>query len=1046
MLILVEILVVALLAIAVSRFAPQPWRGRILNVLKAWVTVRAFWLLLDHQVKMDPAQIEALHLSGEVPKDATHVAAWRLILAQIALIDARTFFTFVGLAAGIKFVGILASMYRWLVLLRGQGIDFPFRHIFGSFLIGRFIGTFLPSTAGLDGYKLYDAARFSGKTVEVTATTAIEKVMGVFGIFLSFLVALPFGIKIFGDNGPMVAAITVPLALGLIGALLAVLWFPGLVQWLLLRLPIPGKARLEGIVMRVAHAASAYRDKKLLVLFALGLSFVVHFTTAAMYYFTAFAAGAVDPEFWPIVFGSSIQIFATVVSPFTIAGEGIREAAQYVLLHKEIGAAASIVSAALGFWAAEALTLFGGFFWWLRPADYKPGYCRVDGVQVDYEAAARAAVSLETDEDRARQAARPAGDVPSLGARIGAAAYTGLGAGIIAGLLVGGIETLVIAREGLGADQQVLWYGPLAYALLLGLGGLVGGALLGVLPMERREIRGWTASLVLLALGLGPALLITMFRLRRDVFHEQMPPLPVLAGVLGTATLVGALLFFVGPRLLAGGAGRALGAIPALLLGALVIGGGAVAGRALYPGTPPTPTPPAVPAALADKPNLLLIVVDTLRADALSCYGGPVEAPNICGVAKEDGTVFTGFAHASWTKPSFASILTSMLPSTHNTMSKTATLPQDIELVSEALQKHDYATGGIVANINLAPSFGFQQGYDEYMYLSPDYLFAAEESSSKLIAYQIGRKVALRLKPGHRVTDYFQDAETVTGVADDWLTRHKDSRWFMLLHYMDPHDPYFERPYNGKGVARVDADHPDPSKAAYMRELYYGGVRFTDEWIGKVEARMRELGIWDDTMIVITADHGEEFMEHGGWWHGTTLYEEQIHVPLLVKWPKGKVGAPPRVADHPVRHIDIAPTLLTQAGAEIPAAMQGKDLAIPMAQRSEADRMLYAEEDHEGNVLRAIRTHKWKLIEANAGNPRGLPPTELFAIDTDPNEKQNVALQNAAMKAEMHQHAEAQRQLAASQAVEGGEQVKLTKEECEKLRVLGYVQDCDAVN
>jgi arylsulfatase A-like enzyme len=231
-----------------------------------------------------------------------------------------------------------------------------------------------------------------------------------------------------------------------------------------------------------------------------------------------------------------------------------------------------------------------------------------------------------------------------------------------------------------------------------------------------------------------------------------------------------------------------------------------------------------------------------------------------------------------------------------------------------------------------------------------------------------------------------------------------------------------------------------------MRELYYGGVRFTDEYIGKVEAHLRGLGIWDDTMIVITADHGEEFMEHGGWWHGTTLYEEQIHVPLLVKWPKGKVGAPARVDDHPVRHIDIVPTLLTQAGAPIPAAMQGIDLAVPMAQRSEADRMAYAEEDHEGNVLRSIRTSEWKLIEANPGNPRGLPDVELFAIDSDPKETQNVAPQNAPVTAEMRQHAEAQRQLAASQAVEGGEQAKLTREECEKLRVLGYVQDCDSVN
>ena len=286
----------------------------------------------------------------------------------------------------------------------------------------------------------------------------------------------------------------------------------------------------------------------------------------------------------------------------------------------------------------------------------------------------------------------------------------------------------------------------------------------------------------------------------------------------------------------------------------------------------------------------------------------------------------------------------------------------------------------------------------------------------------------------------------MTRVADDWLARHKDSRFFLLLHYMDPHDPYFPHPYTGEAIARVEADDPDPSRAAQMRELYDGEIRFTDEHIGMVEAKLRELGIWDDTMIVITADHGEEFHEHGGWWHGTTLYEEQIRVPLLVKWPKGKVGAPPRVTDHPVRHLDIAPTLLTLAGAPIPAGMQGKDLAVPMAQRSESERMHYAEEDHEGNVLRAIRTNTWKLIEANPGNPRGLPAEELFAIEKDPKETQNVVEQNATVAAQMRQHAEAQRQLAASQAVEGGAQAKLSKEECEKLRVLGYVQDCDSVN
>jgi uncharacterized membrane protein YbhN (UPF0104 family) len=385
--VLLEILSVALLAVAVARLAPEPWRGRLLNALKGWVTLRIFWVLLQHEVRLDPAQIEALHLGDELPAGATHVEAWRLIRAQLGFIDLRTFVVFCLAAAGIKFVGILSSMLRWLVLLRGQRIELPFRHVFGSFLIGRFIVTFLPSTAGLDGFLLYDAARFSGRTVEVTAAKALEKVIGVTGILLSFLVALPAGMGMFysifdsRSTANLVAALGVAFSTGVIGALLVVLFFPRLVQWGIEHLPLPGKARLEGVVLRISRSAAAYRDKKSLVVLVLFLSFLVHFTTAVMYYFTALAISAPGVEFWPVVLGSSIQILATVLSPFTIAGEGIRELAQLLLLKNMIGPAGAIVSAALGFWAAEALTLAGGFFWWLRPADYTPAWCRVDGVQ-----------------------------------------------------------------------------------------------------------------------------------------------------------------------------------------------------------------------------------------------------------------------------------------------------------------------------------------------------------------------------------------------------------------------------------------------------------------------------------------------------------------------------------------------------------------------------------------------------------------------------------------------------------------------------------------
>jgi len=1024
--VLLEILLVALIAIGVARFTAEPWRGRGLNLLKLWVTVRAFWLLLTHPVSLE---------------DGTRVIAGRLVLDTLQDLDAGRFALFCAAAAGIKFVGILASMYRWKILLRGQAIELPFRHIFGSFLIGRFIGTFLPSTAGLDGYKLYDAARFSGRTVEVTATTALEKVIGFTGIFLSFLVSLPFGLAIFGKQSGLIAAITVPFCLALIGALLAVLWYPGFVQFLLEHMPIPGKRRLEGLVVRVSHAAAAYRDKRGLVLAAFGLSFVVHFTTAAMYYFTALAIGGEAGHFWEIALGSSIQILATVLSPFTIAGEGIREAAQYLLLGNLIGPAKAIVSAALGFWAAEALTLAGAYFWWFRPKGYTPAFCLVEGVQVDYQQAARQAAALESDEERQRREARAPVPLPPFGERLRLSASAGLGAGMFAGLVIGVAEAAVIALGGLGGDAQVFWFGPITHALLLGALGLGGGAALAVLPMDEDEIRGWTPSLALLGTLLPLGLFIAFFRVRRDIYLEQMPPAPVLLALLGGAAVIALLLFFLGPRLFRGRLGAALRppSVLVALLGVAIAGG---ASAAWVVGSSGAPQPRSgIPPALADRPNIVLVMVDTLRADHLSCYGGPVHTPNLCSLAEHGGTRFLGFSHSSWTKPATATLLTSLLPSSHGVMSKPSSLSPDVEMISEVLRGSGYATGGIVSNINLASSFGFEQGYDEYHYLGPDYLFGAQESSSKLILYQLLRVVFFKLQPGLRVGDFYQSGETVNQVAFDFLDRHVDSRFFLFLHYMDPHDPYFAHPYDGTGVARAGNQHPDPSHAEEMHRLYRGEIEYTDARFGEFLAKLRELGIEDDTLIALVADHGEEFQEHGGWWHGTTLYEEQIAVPFLVKWSRHGGLGDGQGDGVAVRMLDVAPTLIARTGARPPASMQGIDLVERLSRRSERERLIYAEEDHEGNVLRAVRSGDWKWIEANEGNPRGLPTESLFNLAEDPGERDNVAGSTSGVARELRDHAEAQQRLAESRAVGSGGEAQLSEQELETLRALGYLEE-----
>ena len=339
------------------RELPKPVRRGVQFVLKATLTVGAFYLLLTHAVADETGQQRPIH---------------EIIAEHLATLELSSFLPWLVAAALLKAVGIACSMLRWHLLLMGQGIRFNFSHIIGSFLIGRFLGTFLPSTVGLDGYKLYDAARFSERTVEATAATVVEKVMGLSGIFLTFLVTFPLGAQILGEHTATVGMLTIPLALLVVGGLFGLLFRPGWITWCLKLIPGVIRRKIESFVERASRAAMAYRGRAGLLAGCIGLSFLVHFFTAAMYYFTAISVGALGADFWEVSFASSIQIFATVISPLTIAGEGVREIVQALLLAKHIGTSQSILSAALGFWAAEALTLVGGVFWWARRRGYRP--------------------------------------------------------------------------------------------------------------------------------------------------------------------------------------------------------------------------------------------------------------------------------------------------------------------------------------------------------------------------------------------------------------------------------------------------------------------------------------------------------------------------------------------------------------------------------------------------------------------------------------------------------------------------------------------------
>ena len=351
----------------------RPGRKRADLIAKVLFTVGGFVALLRHPIAGE---------DGAVP---LHDA----LVTSMSVVDPVPFVVF-GLAAmAIKLVGVLFSATSWYLLLRGQGIRLAYAQtVLTGFLIGRFIGTFLPSTLGLDGYTLYEAGRVTGQWHRVIAAKAVEKLAGGAALFLGILVMLPVGYQVFDKAfGAWGWAVTLGVGLTAFSIVAVALLIFAVPTWIEAAMGVVGP-RLPGPVAhhgeRLTRASSAYRGKLGLLLAALGCKFVSHLNTAIVYWFTALAIGVVGAEFLPIVSGSLLQILGTVFSP-TIAGEGAREALQALLLtdYYDANPAKAVLAAALGFVAAEAATLWGGAFLWTRNDQWRPSVCEVDGVAVD---------------------------------------------------------------------------------------------------------------------------------------------------------------------------------------------------------------------------------------------------------------------------------------------------------------------------------------------------------------------------------------------------------------------------------------------------------------------------------------------------------------------------------------------------------------------------------------------------------------------------------------------------------------------------------------
>jgi arylsulfatase A-like enzyme len=370
--------------------------------------------------------------------------------------------------------------------------------------------------------------------------------------------------------------------------------------------------------------------------------------------------------------------------------------------------------------------------------------------------------------------------------------------------------------------------------------------------------------------------------------------------------------------------------------------------------------------------NVIVLLIDTLRASKLSIYNPKtrVKTPALDAFAAE-GTVFERpQAPENWTKPSVASVLTSLHPATHNTKQDASKLPKSALMLSEVYQKAGFETGSFIANGYVSNAFGFDQGWDHY-------------------------------------TNYIRErrntnASNVFGEAASWIEKNKDKRFFAYIHTIDPHVPYDPpdaflkmydpEPYNGQVRNRrthlmLDEVKKNPKKYSFTRRdeerieaLHDGEISYHDEHFGHFLAKLRELGLQDDTIIVITSDHGEEFQEHGSWGHGHSVYQELLGVPLLFRWP-GVIPAGVRVGPV-VSTMDIGPTVLEATGVPIPKEFEGHSLMgfirgdWPMGPYVAFSDFL----DHR----RVIRGGDWKLII------RGNLSQVIFDLKSDPGERKEL--------------------------------------------------------
>lgn len=437
---------------------------------------------------------------------------------------------------------------------------------------------------------------------------------------------------------------------------------------------------------------------------------------------------------------------------------------------------------------------------------------------------------------------------------------------------------------------------------------------------------------------------------------------------------------------------------------------------------------------------VILISLDTLRADHLGCYGYHRNTtPHTDSLSSQSALFSNVYATSPWTLPSHVSLLTSLFGVHHQVYKEDEKMDPSLITLADVLRQNSYFCSAFTGGGFVSALYGFSKGFDSYNQTTGG--IWREDSAGSL---------------GERVCR--------------WLERNKEKKFFLFLHTYQPHNPYSSpTPYRNMFLQEdapwksIDLLHYiggkkgvfqplSPEKRQNVIDLYDGEIRYTDEkLVHPVMEKLKELGLYEQSLIVLTSDHGEEFYDHQGWEHGHTLYDELLKIPLIIKFPEGRFAG--RKVDSIVRLVDIMPTVLDELGLDFPDyEMDGRSL-IPFLEGTESgDRVFLA--DKAGNI---VKSHIPQKISMNRGSkklilnkkfkpqdksffvppPPSIDPVEIFDIERDPQERRNAADRNAALA---NQIIEAINSLYQKAKKRKKFKAQIDKETRERLKALGYIR------